>query len=156
MADSPGENNSNVFKINATVRKEAGLDVHEGTSTPVPTEVPISGRQQPRKRKRAETRLATSKHKPLTVEDLTAEEVKRRTGFSDLSAMLTFCMVACNGDIDVFNKTVSCLTPVEEWLLYLEIIYGRTYRRLKELERSTGVSRNVIRRIRNAKVDYVN
>ena len=124
MTDLPGENGINVFEINATMRKEAGLDVHETKSSPLPTEIPLS-QQQSWKQKRANRKQENpSKQKPVQVEDLTADEVKLRTGFCDLSSMLTFCMVACNGDIDVFNKTVSSLMPLEEWPLYLEIIYG--------------------------------
>jgi len=78
MADAPMKDGTNVFDINETVRKVAGLDVHEATARPIAMELPASN---PRIQKRKEKRCANAaKPKPVQVQDLTADEVKRRTG----------------------------------------------------------------------------
>ena len=58
--------------------------------------------------------------------DLTAKEVKRRTGFYDVSSMLSFVVVVCGGKVDVMTQTYSKLTWLEEWVLYLEYVYGHS------------------------------
>jgi hypothetical protein len=84
----------------------------------------------------------------VTVEDLTAQVVKERTGFKDLSSMPVFAMVACNSDIKVFNESVSSLTPLEERLLYVETVYGRVSRREVDSKREFGMARKIVCKIR--------
>ena len=58
--------------------------------------------------------------------NLTTREVKRRTGYSDISSMLSFVIVVCGGSMNEITKTGSKLTWLEEWMLYLEYMYGHS------------------------------
>lgn len=64
---------------------------------------------------------------------ITAREVKRRTGFDDLEAVLAYVTIICNGDIDKVCETTTCLTWFEEWMMYCEFIWGKTHTRWEDL-----------------------
>jgi hypothetical protein len=63
------------------------------------------------------------------MEMLTPKEIHQRTGFSDLSCMLSFASVICGGDIEIMTTTCSKLTWLEEWILYFEFMYGHSKNR---------------------------
>jgi hypothetical protein len=82
-------------------------------------------------------------------------EVKRQTGFADLSMLLTFALVVCGGDLDTLTTTVSKLTFVEEWVFYCEFIYGRVHGRWIDFERCWKISSKRLRPVLIAKLNLV-
>ena len=71
----------------------------------------------------------------FAMKDLVPKEVKQRTGFSNISSMLSFFVVVCSGDMDLIKKMCSKLTWLEEWVLYLEYVYGHSINRWVEYEK---------------------
>ena len=47
---------------------------------------------------------------------LTPNKIKRRTGFSSVSTMLSYVIVVCGGSMDNITSTCSKLTWLEEWI----------------------------------------
>ena len=58
--------------------------------------------------------------------ELSDAEVKRRTGFESKVMMMAMIIISCNGDHDQMICTVTSLTWFEEWLMYYEILWGKT------------------------------
>lgn len=56
---------------------------------------------------------------------MTNKYIKDTTGFSSVLHMLSFVSVICKGDVQLMFKTYSKLTWFEEWLLYLQFIWGK-------------------------------
>lgn len=67
MNNSNADDKPKVFNINTTVRKEAGLDAHEATSTPIPTEIPSRKIARKRKRNKSQCRNA-AKRRPVRLD----------------------------------------------------------------------------------------
>ena len=86
----------------------------------------------------------------ITLEDLTHEEVERRTGFKSRDMMLAFIILVCNGDHDVMTTTKTELTWLEEWLLFLEWEWGRTITWWVDAANSIQMSTHVAQQV----VDY--
>ena len=61
------------------------------------------------------------------------KEIKRRTGFDDEKIMLAYIVVICNGDSEKMFSSKSRLTWFEEWFLYFEALWGRTWTRWEDL-----------------------
>ena len=64
---------------------------------------------------------------------MSPKEIKRRTGFDDEKVLLSYIAIICNGDADTMFASRSQLTWFEEWLLYFEILWGRTWTRWEDL-----------------------
>jgi len=109
--------------------KKAGVDVHVQRLREEP------GRGKRVKKASDVSKSATSKSirdRPPTVvidETLTADEVKRHTGFADIFFLLSFVALVCNGNVDAISTTVSSLSWLEEWMLYFEFTWGQTVMR---------------------------
>ena len=58
--------------------------------------------------------------------DVTDNAIQLTTGFPSLTTMLGFMMIVSNGDIEKLTETTTTLTWFEEWLLYFEVIYGKS------------------------------
>ena len=58
---------------------------------------------------------------PAVMLGMSDREVKRRTGLRSETALLTFALIAYNGDIDKLSTSSSKLTWCEEWFLYFKI-----------------------------------
>ena len=84
----------------------------------------------------------------LSIED---DEVKRRTGFPTLAALLTYIFIACNGDIGLIMRRNTSLTWFEEWFLHFEYKWGRTLPRLWDAEKTYGPLRRDLRKVVAAK-----
>jgi hypothetical protein len=74
---------------------------------------------------------------------LSPEEIKRRTGFDDEKVMLAYIVVICNGDLEKMFSSKSRLTWFEEWFLYFEALWGRTWTRWEDLMNIFEVNRRV-------------
>ena len=79
----------------------------------------------PKKKKRNE-KLFRSVKFPSGLED---SEIKRRTGFMNERHMLSYITVICNGNFNGIGYSPSSLSWYEEWLLYLEMIWGKSIQR---------------------------
>ena len=73
--------------------------------TPTPTKSPIE-------ESRHEHKVANKS--PLVLPNVSASEVKRRTGFPSLSHMLGYIIIIVNGNIDAISEKVTSLTWFEE------------------------------------------
>ena len=47
--------------------------------------------------------------------------------------MLKYIMIVCNGDFNKMKQRQSSLTWFEEWMLFFEMIWGKTHTRVKDL-----------------------
>ena len=105
--------------------------------------------ESPRKKPRVSGVTAIEQPKvDLSIED---DEVKRRTGFPTLAALLTYIFIACNGDIGLIMRRNTLLTWFEEWFLHLEYKWGRTLPRLWDAEKTYGPKRRDLRKVVAAK-----
>jgi hypothetical protein len=77
------------------------------------------------KRKRGDGNEADLK--PMAALDMGDRVVKERTGFSSMSALLSFVAVVCNGDLEEMGSHVCFLIWLEEWFFYLEWVWGRQH-----------------------------
>jgi hypothetical protein len=76
---------------------------------------------------------------PLGMRD---EEVKRRTGFTDEKAMLTYILIVCKWRHQYMRA--SPLTWYEEWFLQFEYQLGRSLTRIDDVKAVYGVPRNEV------------
>jgi hypothetical protein len=77
------------------------------------------------KRKRGDGNEANKK--PVADLDMRDRDVEERTGFYSMSALLSFVAVICNGDLGKMRLKGSFLTWLEEWVFYLEWVWGREH-----------------------------
>jgi hypothetical protein len=91
----------------------------------------------------------------VSFETLTDRRVKIQTGFPSILAMLAFISVVCNGNIDEITNTTSTLTWLEEWYLYLEIIYGKTISRYVDAIDKYDSNDREVRRVFDKKLQAV-
>jgi hypothetical protein len=98
---------------------------------------------------------ASAREPKIKPSDLTSAEVKRRTGFRDLNALLSFALVTCNGNMSELLQVSSKLTWLEEWLFGYEFMYGRTACRWQDFEKSYGCTVKPLRAILKQKVKLV-
>jgi hypothetical protein len=73
--------------------------------------------QNNNKRKRGDSNEADKK--PVATLDMKDRDVKHRTGFSSMSALLSYVAVVCNGDFEKMRAKGSFLTWLEEWFFTL-------------------------------------
>jgi len=78
-------------------------------------------------------------------------EVKRRTGFCDVSTLLAYVIVVCNGDFDRIRKKRTSLTWFEEWFLYFEWKYHATNLRQQDMEAAWGIDKRFINQAKDCK-----
>ena len=122
--------NDNLECVNNRVREKCGVDSNDSNKNYLST--PTKNRK---KRKRLNAHPYSNEKPTLTFSDLTKKEVKRRTGFDDVSLMLSYVIIVCGGDMDLLTKTFSKLTWIEEWVLYLQYIYGHSMNRWIDYEK---------------------
>jgi hypothetical protein len=91
----------------------------------------------------------------VRMDDLTDTRVHIQTGFPSLLALLGFIAIVNNGDIEEITKTTSSLTWLEEWYLYLEIVYGKSISRWVDACDKYGMSDRRLREIFDNKLDAV-
>mmetsp|Transcript_4844 Transcript_4844/g.7520 ORF Transcript_4844/g.7520 Transcript_4844/m.7520 type:complete len:1097 (-) Transcript_4844:34-3324(-) len=93
-----------------------------------------------------------SAQKPPTVlPTMDCSEVKRRTGFCNVSTLLAYVIVVCNGDFDRIRKRRTSLTWFEEWFLYLEWKYHATNLRQQDMEAAWGIDKRFINHVKDCK-----
>ena len=85
------------------------------------------------------------------MEDLKSKDVHRRTAFCDLKRLLSYVAIICNGDLKSLKSTA--LTWLEEWVLYMEIIYGRALIRWHDYEKDWKLCQKSLRGILRLKLD---
>jgi len=126
-----------------------GLDVHidENTRNNRVEELPVK-RKAPKVFK---NRIERTPH--IVLKDLTPKEVHRRTAFCDLKRLLSYVAVICNGDLKSLTTTTTALTWLEEWVLYMEITYGRTHTRWEDYEKDWKLGKKRLRGILRLKLD---
>ena len=72
---------------------------------------------------------------PPCITMLTSDrEVKRRTGYSSMKHMLAAIIIFTNGDAERMRKWSTPLTWLEEWFLYFEWIYHKSFGRMIDFE----------------------
>ena len=59
-------------------------------------------------------------------QQLSNKEIKRQTNWESEDVMMQYVLVVCNGEFNKLQKRVSTMAWFEEWLLYFELIWGRT------------------------------
>jgi len=126
-----------------------GLDVHidENTRNNRVEELPVK-RKAPKVFK---NRIERTPH--IFLKDLTPKEVHRRTAFCDLKRLLSYVAVICNGDLKSLTTTTTALTWLEEWVLYMEITYGRTHTRWEDYEKDWKLGKKRLKGILRLKLD---
>jgi len=113
--DDVRENLRRVSEMNPNVRQMSGLDQY---SAPELNDTSLTDSQPE----------APVHHLPEPVvspESISDAEIKARTGFISLFAMLSFVLIVCNGKINTAIETVSSLTWFEEWMVYFQWLWGR-------------------------------
>jgi hypothetical protein len=104
------------------------------------------------KRGERKEKNALSAEKPPTVlPSMAASEVKRRTGFCDVSTLLAYVIVVCNGDFDRMRQKRTSLTWFEEWFLYFEWKYHITNVRQQDMEVAWGIEKKLITQVKDCK-----
>mmetsp|Transcript_23884 Transcript_23884/g.47393 ORF Transcript_23884/g.47393 Transcript_23884/m.47393 type:complete len:169 (+) Transcript_23884:2255-2761(+) len=100
----------------------------------------------------AKNKKQLSAQKPPTVlPTMDCSEVKRRTGFCNVSTLLAYVIVVCNGDFDRIRKRRTSLTWFEEWFLYLEWKYHATNLRQQDMEAAWGIDKRFINHVKDCK-----
>ena len=79
-------------------------------------------------------------------------EVKRRTGFPDVSTMIAYIIVIFNGDFEKVRERRSPLTWFKEWFLLFEWKYGKTNRRQVDMEKAWDLHHFRITIVKNFKL----
>ena len=144
MCESPDA----VMMINPVAAQSCGADHHMRVAAAQSMDSKAEKRklivsQTPKKKKmKSETAHHCKGEDPkFKLEELDPSEVKRLTGFNDLSSMLSFATFTCGGDFEVIAKTTSKLTWLEEWLLHCAWSYGRVSIRQKDIMKMFGMKR---------------
>jgi hypothetical protein len=82
-------------------------------------------------------------------------EVRGRTGFKNLTLLLSYVAVVCNGDIMRMMKCESSLTWFEEWFLLFQWICGLETHRMESLTRTFKSNTTTIRMIIQRKTKQI-
>ena len=96
----------------------------------------------PTKKSHMERKVLSAEKLPIVHPTMANSEVKRRTGFCDVSTLLAYVIVVCNGDFDRIRKKRTSLTWFEEWFLYFEWKYHITNVRQQDMEVAWGIEKN--------------
>jgi hypothetical protein len=86
------------------------------------------------------------------IDTITDEEVKEFTGFPSLSAMIAFIVILSGGDIDQMIVTCSDLNWLEEWLLFFERLWGKSFTRWVDCRRKYSISSRCCRKVFDSKL----
>jgi hypothetical protein len=106
------------------------------------------------KKKRKIIRI--KRKKIIRLDDLDDQTIKLSTGFPSVMSMLSFIVIASEGNTETIeNTTKSKLTWLEEWLCFFEICYGRVYFRWIDLSNYYQISERNLRRIFDCKLNMV-
>jgi hypothetical protein len=126
LAESP----SSKF-TNATVNNRFGISQSPDLRENKQTRKFRSQINEKNENKEDKSEINTPTIKPMSMSDVIT---KNRTGFASEGEMLAFICVVCNGNIEKIKATQSStLTWYEEWLLYFEVVWGRTFTSLDKL-----------------------
>ena len=138
-----------VIPINPSVKRAAGLDVHQDAPsnqfniTPLPT-------KKKKKLKKDGTEMKDphyhSKDPPLVSLDLPDSEVKRMTGFPTMGCLLSYIFIVCNGDFQVMTERKTVLSWFEAWFMHFEFKWGRTLTRIGDVPKKYGPDQKYIKR----------
>ena len=85
--------------------------------------------------------------------------IKRKTGFKDERQLLAYVAVICNADIKEIEKRTSVLTWYEEWVMFFEFKWGRTFTRWEDIcdeDDGYGIDKKAARLIFDTKEDAIN
>jgi hypothetical protein len=94
--------------------------------------------------------------RPPTVSlGMAAKEVKRRTGFGDMGMLLGFAAIVSNGDINALTDRATCLTWLEEWMMYFQFKLGKTAPRLEDIAAAFNCSESIAKAVLRAKRNKV-
>ncbi len=104
-----------------------------------------------RKKSRTGRKRLAAELPPIVLPNMDDKEVKRRTGFFDVSTLLAYIIVVCNGDFDRIRKRRTPLTWFEEWFLWFEFKYHMTNNRQIDLEAEWGIDKRFINRVKDCK-----
>jgi hypothetical protein len=134
------------LRINAKVKQAAGLEHHVmETNEPSPNGTNKFILTQRTENKM--TREMTSYASPSVGLDISDNEVKRRTGFPNLTGLLSYIFVVCDGDVALMLKRESSLTWFEEWFMHFEYKWGRTLIRYWDATKVYGPKRGTLIKI---------
>ena len=115
---------------------------------------PLGIRTQSYKKKRGFKRCATYQTRkkssfdynhlcPTVVPNsLSKRQIKRRTGFKCETAMLKYMMVVCNGSFKIMTQTQSSLTWFEDWMIFFEMMWGKTHTRVEDFVTTYHIEKN--------------
>lgn len=134
--------------INSTVLSAAGLDVHIDASSSDESESNSTSDL-------VDTTDDSWRVPTITLKDLVPKEVKRRTNFNDLKHLLSFVSATCGGDLSLITRTSSILTWLEEWILYFELVSGRTIIRFSDYATIYNCREQTLREVVREKVRLV-
>ena len=84
-------------------------------------------------------RLKAYEMNPVVTLRISRSEVKRRTGFSNIKALLTWIFIACNGDMEKISYRSSSMTWFEEWFMHFEYQWGRSMTRIEDVTAIYGI-----------------
>lgn len=126
------------LKINPVLKRAAALDCHMTDPSLPPSDRTFF---QAKLKSNPGTYDLIANSPPLVHLEIDDDEVKRRTGFVSLNAMLRYIFIVCNGDIDVMMKRCTSLTWFEEWFLHFEYKWGRTVSRAWDGRKYYGLSK---------------
>lgn len=74
-------------------------------------------------------------------EEMSDQEIKKRTGFESLKLMIAFIGIVCNGNtLTMIRTRFGRLTWFEEWMLYFEFVWGRSWLNQVNLADDYGLS----------------
>lgn len=90
---------------------------------------------------------------PTVLPDISDKETQRRTGFHSTSALLSFIIIVCNGDLELAGKKSTRMTWFEEWFFYFEVVWSGMKWNTLEIQYKTAASS--LRRVLDEKLDYV-
>ena len=75
------------------------------------------------------------------------DEVKRRTGFLSVKNLLAYTIIVCNGDHNLMTYRSTDLTWFEEWFFFYELLWGRTFMRWWDAEKSLNKHNSSLKRV---------
>ena len=96
--------------MNSNVRNMCGIDTNDNNNDNY-YETPTKKKTGT---KRSNNQVYKEESSTFDMNDLTPNKIKRRLGFSDVSSMLSYVIVAFDGSMDDISTTCSKLTWLEE------------------------------------------
>ena len=131
-------------KMNPTVQRAAGLHTHLSNPS-------ILFQVERRPHLQMKPRNMSAKKLPLATLNLSDTEVKRRTGYPTMAALLSYLFIVCDGDVDLLQLRNISLTWFEEWFMHFEYKWGRTLTRLWNVRKYYGPICRDIKKVISAK-----